>query len=67
MNRLQRRIGRAVLLGSLTGALLATVLAIAVFATGQTFGQRCERMNPGADGDQIERCVDALAKDHDHE
>lgn len=38
------------------GALIA-----AVFATGATFGQRCERLHPNADASTIERCVDAMS------
>jgi len=43
------------------GGLAGTILLIAyIFATGQSFGQRCDRMFPN-DGARQELCVENLA------
>ena len=41
------------------GAFLALLLI--VFATGQTFGQRCERLHPDGSAAELERCVTQLS------
>lgn len=41
------------------GAALAIILM--VFATGQTFGQRCEKLYPHGTPAQIEMCVSTLS------
>lgn len=51
-----------VALGFATGTVLAILIFLFVLATGQTFGQRCEKMHPNGDVRKIEQCVDALAK-----
>lgn len=46
-------------LGAGFGAFLA--LLCFVFATGQTFGQRCERLHPNGGAAEIELCVTELS------
>ena len=50
-----------VFLGSamIAGVLVAVALIIFVFATGQTFGQRCAKLY--ADGPNQDACVSRLA------
>ncbi|MEL6364323.1 MAG: hypothetical protein AAFR11_05735 [Pseudomonadota bacterium] len=47
------------ILGSFFGGMgAATAIIVAVFATGQTFGQRCAKHFTGA---EIDRCVAEMA------
>lgn len=41
---------------------IAAAIILFVIATGQTFGQRCERMFPNASAYEHEACVDALSR-----
>lgn len=43
------------------GAGAAAVIIAAVFLTGQTFGQRCERLHPNADAATMESCIHQLS------
>jgi hypothetical protein len=48
---------KAMAQGMIGGAIGAVVLIAYVFATGQTFGQRCAKMHPNGDDLTIRRCV----------
>jgi hypothetical protein len=52
----EERCARAIVHGGIVGIVLAALLAVTVFATGGTFGRRCERAFP-SDAARQERCV----------
>lgn len=60
----EERKARAIRLGLIHGAIAFVILIVFVFATGSTFGQRCDRMHPK---DTIARdaCVERLASGED--
>ncbi len=58
--RIPRTPAEAVSLGIVHGAWLCALLVVFVFASGSTFGQRCERAHPGDDA-AAARCVERLA------
>jgi len=60
----EQRKARAIRLGMIHGALAFPVLIAFVFATGSTFGQRCERMHPN-DATARDACVERLASGAD--
>jgi hypothetical protein len=50
-----------ILLGMAWGVILGVALTVAVFATGQTFGQRCSAVHDKRTAEWSE-CVDRLAR-----
>lgn len=57
----EQRCARAVRLGFIHGVICAALLVVFVIATGSTFGQRCERANPGASKTAYDACVDRVS------
>ncbi len=60
----EERKARAFRLGLIHGPIAFVMLIVFVFATGSTFGQRCDRMHPN---DPIARdaCVERLVSGED--
>lgn len=58
--RIPRTIDQAITLGLLHGSILAIVVLVGVFASGSTFGQRCDRAHP-TDGAAAHACVERLS------
>ncbi len=57
----EQRCAAAMLAGMVLGVLAAILLAVLVFMSGETFGQRCEAANPGASSEKISACVSELS------
>lgn len=60
----EERKARAFTLGLIHGTILFALLIVFVFATGSTFGQRCDRMHP-EDRTARDTCVERLASGKD--
>lgn len=52
---------KAVTQGIIAGVICAALLIGYIFATGQTFGQRCHKMHPTGDDATIATCVHQLS------
>lgn len=52
---------RGLIIGAAIGIVFGIALIVAVFATGSTFGQRCDRAFP-SDPERSSLCVKNLAK-----
>lgn len=56
-----REFVRCVKGGTVMGVICGALLVGYIFATGQTFGQRCHKMHPHGDDATISACVFQLS------